>query len=240
MNTQKLNIDTAVAKAGTSFAARPILFVIFTALTGIVAGAATHLDNHGFFEKISPALGIVIVIALTLLLLFFAIMTTMIALETLAHKNTSVKNLLTKAASRSISTIIPVIGVSILVFITMVPFMYLGVYAFVKLWIPALLLFGIPGIFFGVNFAFAPFLVIDQKKGPLDAMRTSWRITKSRRWNTLALLIIAGIISWLGYLVFGYGALITYPIGLLVFAAGYRMVATSGTSHSTSENHHHH
>lgn len=63
----------------------------------------------------------------------------------------------------------------------------------------------IPGIFFAIKFSWAPFLVIDQNMGPIDAMKASWDMTAGFSTKILmagaayfVISTISGFIPFLG------------------------------------------
>jgi hypothetical protein len=64
-----------------------------------------------------------------------------------------------------------------------------------------LVLLIVPGIILMLMFMFAPYLVIDRKLGPIDAMGESNRITRGHKWRAcLVLASLLGSLSSLGSL----------------------------------------
>ncbi len=85
-----------------------------------------------------------------------------------------------------------------------------------------MLLLVVPGIIAGVGLGFAPYLVIDRGKGPVAALKESWRITKGHKWQ-LFLLVLALIgINLLGLLALFVGVLVSAPVTWLAVAHAYR------------------
>lgn len=63
----------------------------------------------------------------------------------------------------------------------------------------------VPGIIFACRLAFVPYLVIDQKMDVMDALKTSWEMTKGHGWSIffIGLLAIPIVIAGLIMLIFG-------------------------------------
>ena len=86
------------------------------------------------------------------------------------------------------------------------------------------LLFIIPGIIASIALFFAPYLVIDRKMGPVEAMKESLRITNGHKWNIFILGLIIGGLNLIGALALGVGLLVTVPLSWLVAVYVYRWV----------------
>ena len=61
-------------------------------------------------------------------------------------------------------------------------------------------LFIIPGIIVSVRLAFVSYLVMDEKMNPIEAVETSWKITKGHGWKIFGLAILSIFIAILGLL----------------------------------------
>ena len=70
-----------------------------------------------------------------------------------------------------------------------------------------LLLLVIPGIIVAVRLSFAPFLVVDEELGPMDAIAESWRRTKGYGWKILG--------TWLLAIPITIGGLILFIVGVI-------------------------
>jgi hypothetical protein len=63
-----------------------------------------------------------------------------------------------------------------------------------------LIMFIVPGIFFACRLAFVSYLIIDQKMDVMDALKTSWEMTRGHGWSIFLIgllaipIVIAGII----------------------------------------------
>lgn len=84
----------------------------------------------------------------------------------------------------------------------------------------------IPGIIATVGLFFVPYIVIDKKLGPVEAMKESWRLTKGHKWNLLWFGSILIIMNMLGMMAFGIGLLVTLPISFLATVYAYKWLDT--------------
>ena len=85
-----------------------------------------------------------------------------------------------------------------------------------------LLLLVVPGVIAAVGLGFSPYLVIDRAKGPIEALKESWRITKGHKWQLFLLgLVIIGI-NILGLLALVVGLLVSIPVSWLAITHAYR------------------
>lgn len=85
-----------------------------------------------------------------------------------------------------------------------------------------LILVIIPGIIIGLMLAFVKLIVVDQKLGPIDAMRESARLTKGYRWELFALILLLLLLNILGVVCLLIGLLVTVPITMLSMVHAYR------------------
>jgi len=84
------------------------------------------------------------------------------------------------------------------------------------------LLLIIPGIFFALRLQYTCYLVIDKNLGPIEAIKTSWKITRGNAWNLFFFGILLGLINILGALCLLVGLFITVPLSMLATAFVYR------------------
>ena len=88
-------------------------------------------------------------------------------------------------------------------------------------------LFIIPGIILAIKFQFIDYFIIDKGQGPIEAIKSSWEITRGIKWELFVFgLLIIGI-NLLGLLALGVGIIITYPVTTLAQAYVYRKLAKS-------------
>lgn len=85
-----------------------------------------------------------------------------------------------------------------------------------------LILLVIPGIIWGIRFRFYFYLIIDKNLGPIEALKTSWKITKGSAWNLFLFeLLLVGIII-IGFLALFVGIFAAIPTMWLALAFAYR------------------
>ncbi len=63
-----------------------------------------------------------------------------------------------------------------------------------------LVLLIVPGVFLACAFYIADYLVVDQQLGPINALRTSWQLTKGHRMNLVVIGVFGLVASLLGLL----------------------------------------
>lgn len=66
-----------------------------------------------------------------------------------------------------------------------------------------LLFFIVPGIILAITFMFAPYFLVNDRCGPLQAMKASAAITEGAKWELFFLMLILSIIEGVGWL-FGF------------------------------------
>lgn len=80
----------------------------------------------------------------------------------------------------------------------------------------------VPGIYVGVACQFAPYLIIDRRCGPVEALRESAALTKGSRWGLLFFGLAMIGLNILGSLFFGLGLLVTVPVTFCAHVWVYR------------------
>lgn len=88
--------------------------------------------------------------------------------------------------------------------------------------IVGLILLIVPGIIWGLRYAFVPYLIIDRKLPVMDALRESARITLGHKWQLLGLVIVFALLNILGAIALLVGLLVTIPVTMLAFVHTYR------------------
>lgn len=83
-------------------------------------------------------------------------------------------------------------------------------------------LFIIPGIIASIALLFTPFLIVERKLWPLEAMKESARITRGNRWNVFFLWLLVIGLNILGFFAFIVGLLVTFPVSMLAITHAYR------------------
>ena len=82
----------------------------------------------------------------------------------------------------------------------------------------------IPGVFLSLAFSFSFFLVGDERKGPIQALKESFELTKGLRWKIMAIFSLCSLINIAGFLAIGIGFLFTFPLSFLSLATFYNRV----------------
>ena len=82
----------------------------------------------------------------------------------------------------------------------------------------------VPGIIFACRLAFVPYLVIDRNMEAMEALKTSWNMTKDYGWKIFGIGILAIPIVILGLLCFFFGVIISVMLISTAFAVMYHSV----------------
>ncbi len=91
---------------------------------------------------------------------------------------------------------------------------------------PLLTLFTLPfvvlGIIWSVRLSLYPYFIVDQGKGPIAALKSSWAVTKDSTWNLFLFGLLLGFLTFLGALAFVVGLLAVVPTTVVAHAFVYR------------------
>lgn len=82
----------------------------------------------------------------------------------------------------------------------------------------------VPGIYLAVRYGLAPFLVVDRKIDPIEAVRQSAMLTRHARWSLFLLGLLCLGINLLGALACGIGLLFTVPLTVVAATYAYRVL----------------
>ena len=85
-----------------------------------------------------------------------------------------------------------------------------------------LIFFIVPGIYLALKYQFYNYLIIDQGKGPVEAIKMSGILTEGVMWNLVLFWLMLAGINILGMLALGIGLIITVPLSWLATAYVYR------------------
>lgn len=99
-------------------------------------------------------------------------------------------------------------------------FLILGVLYFLII-AAGFILLVIPGIIWAIQFSMAPYLVIDKKMAPKEALVESSRITRGKRWQLFLFNLVLLLIIIAGALVFGIGLFAALPTVMVADAFVY-------------------
>lgn len=91
-----------------------------------------------------------------------------------------------------------------------------------------LLLLIVPGVVFGLGISLAPYYVIEQHKGPIEALSASWEATKGHKGNLFLLGIVEFFLVIAGMLACCVGLFVVIPVIAVAQAIVYTRL--SGTA----------
>lgn len=87
-----------------------------------------------------------------------------------------------------------------------------------------LVLLIVPGVIIALAFMFSSYLIVDKGRGPIEAIKESWRVTKGHKWE-LFLLVLAIIgLNILGLIALVVGLLVTIPVSMIAIVHAYRIL----------------
>ncbi len=88
----------------------------------------------------------------------------------------------------------------------------------------------VPGVLLALRFGFAPLLVADQQRDPVEALRESSHLTEGVRGELLAFGLMALLVNLAGALALGVGLFVTIPTtGLAAVSVLRRLQARAAT-----------
>ena len=96
-----------------------------------------------------------------------------------------------------------------------------------------LILLIVPGIIAGIMLMFVGYIVIEEKLGPIDALKKSVALTKGNRWKLFQLALLTIGLNVLGFLALLVGLFVTVPVSFLMAVHAYRTL--SGTEKPSEE-----
>jgi uncharacterized membrane protein len=85
----------------------------------------------------------------------------------------------------------------------------------------------VPGVMLALGWMFSSYLIIDKGRGPLEAMKESWAMTKGHKWQLLLLVLALIGINILGLLALVVGLLVTVPVSMLAVVHVYRKLSAT-------------
>lgn len=88
------------------------------------------------------------------------------------------------------------------------------------------------GVYISFRFVFAIYTYLDKKTSIRESLRISWRITRGHFWKMFGTLLVAAGICLAGFILFGVGILVAYPLASILVAKLY--LAISGQTHTAA------
>ena len=73
--------------------------------------------------------------------------------------------------------------------------------------------------------AFPSQLIVDRNLGPIEAIKGSWALSRGHFWGLFGMGLLLVLINWAGNMLCGIGQFFTLPFTILVWNAGYLLVA---------------
>lgn len=80
----------------------------------------------------------------------------------------------------------------------------------------------VPAFYFSGRLAFALYLSVENNQGAIKSISDSWALTKNNGWRLFWKNFVVGLFMASGFILFGVGALVTFPIGYIVMAKIFR------------------
>ena len=93
---------------------------------------------------------------------------------------------------------------------------------YLALFIGGLVLFVVPGIYWGLKYQFATYLVIDKRLKLNDAFEESARMVKGHEWDLFAYWLVMFLLNLFGLAFFIVGIVITLPVTIVGYSYLYR------------------
>jgi uncharacterized membrane protein len=82
-----------------------------------------------------------------------------------------------------------------------------------------------PMVVWGLSYGMYPFVMIERRLGPVEALRASARVTSGAKWDLFALSLILSYVVTIGFYAFGIGLFVAAPVAALAWAMAYRWLA---------------
>lgn len=80
----------------------------------------------------------------------------------------------------------------------------------------------VPGIYWAIKFQWFGYCIVDQKLGPVNALKKSAEMTQTVKWQLLGFALVIMGINILGFLCLFIGLFATVPTTLMAYAFVYR------------------
>lgn len=84
-----------------------------------------------------------------------------------------------------------------------------------------LILLIVPGIYFSLKYYFVPFLLIDKKMGPKEALAASAKMTDGIKWELVGLFSVTIVLAYMGLFALIIGVFVTAPVAGLSYVYFY-------------------
>ena len=88
----------------------------------------------------------------------------------------------------------------------------------------------VPGIIWALRYLFVPYLIMERKLSPFEALKESARITYGHKWQLFGLLVLTVLINILGAILLLVGLLVSIPVSSLAMVHAYRILSGQAAS----------
>ncbi len=102
-----------------------------------------------------------------------------------------------------------------------------------------LLLLVIPGIYIAIRLFFFDYFLVDQRQGAIEALKSSWNMTKGNVFQIFCFIVLLILINLLGALALMVGLLVTAPVSGIAMAFAYRKMSGSEKKKATENEEEH-
>lgn len=104
-------------------------------------------------------------------------------------------------------------------------FRYLGAaLLYLFMFIGGLMLFIIPGIYWGLKYQFATYLVVDKNMGITEAFEKSAEMVRGYEWDLFSYWLVMFLLNLVGLMFFVAGLVITLPVTVVGYSYLYRQL----------------
>jgi uncharacterized membrane protein len=87
------------------------------------------------------------------------------------------------------------------------------------------LLLIVPGVVWSIKYSMVPYLIVDKKLSPFDALKESARMTEGKRWQLFLFGLLLLLINIAGAVAFGIGVLATIPTAMIAYTYAYKKLS---------------
>lgn len=95
---------------------------------------------------------------------------------------------------------------------------------YLVLFIGGLILLVVPGIYWGLKYQFATYLVIDKRLKIAEAFEQSAKMVRGHEWDLFAYWLVMFLLNLIGLLFFTVGLVITLPVTIVGYSYLYRQL----------------
>lgn len=231
-----IRIGDALGKAWQLFQLRPLVLVGalvvavgLNLLPNLIMAVVSVVQQQGL---LSPALSDAVPFILAIASYAITSLTTLgyliITLKLCRGQATSLKDLfagwpqlLSFCAASIVFTLItafPIIA-AFVVFVVASPDQAAGEFDVTRLYglLVILPVAGLLSLYWGAQFGYFGFGIVEHNLAPLESLRFSHRVTQGLRWPLVGFTIVQGLLLLMGLLLFGLGLLVTLPVSALAY-----------------------